>query len=338
MPYRLFQGGARRRRRRWPALLALPLVAGAAAWVLLGSDAGAPPQREPPRAGAPEPPATGALLDSGTAPLAGGGTPQSPLAVQLDGPDTVRVRFRHPPRSGLLFDVDTGRVLWRRDPTRVLPIASLTKMMTALVVVDTVPPGAKVPVTREALAYQGSGVGLLPKGKSIAVRTMLHGLLLPSGNDAAIALAQRSSGTVARFVARMNERASAMGLMCTHFSSPSGLVDRGNRSCTTDLAALGRAVLREPRLAPIVRRRQAVLPFPIKGGRLYLYNNNPLLRTGYRGTTGIKTGYTAAAGRCLVGTARRGTRRLGVVLLGSPDTGRQARKLLDRGFTAPAAG
>jgi D-alanyl-D-alanine carboxypeptidase len=337
MPYRLLQGGARRRRRRWPAVLALLMVAGAAVGVLQFGG-GEPSHREAPRASAPELPATGALLDSGTAPLAGGGTPPSPLAVAIDGPDTVRVRFSRPPRSGLLFDVDTGKVLWRRDPTRVLPIASLTKMMTALVVVDTVPRGARVPITREALAYQGSGVGLLPRGKAIAVRTMLHGLLLPSGNDAAIALAQRSSGTVARFVARMNERARAMGLICTHFTSPSGFVDRGNRSCATDLAALGRAVLREPRLAPIVRRRQAVLPFPIKGGRIYLYNNNPLLRTGYRGTTGIKTGYTAAAGRCLVATARRGSRRLGVVLLDSPDPGRQARRLLDRGFTAPAAG
>jgi D-alanyl-D-alanine carboxypeptidase (penicillin-binding protein 5/6) len=337
MPYRLLQGGARRRRRRWPAVLALLMVAGAAVGVLQFGG-GEPSHREAPAAAAPELPATGALLDSGTAPLAGGGTPPSPLAVAIDGPDTVRVRFTHPPRSGLLFDVDTGKVLWRRDPTRVLPIASLTKMMTALVVVDTVPRGARVPITREALAYQGSGVGLLPRGKAIAVRTMLHGLLLPSGNDAAIALAQRSSGTVARFVARMNERARAMGLICTHFTSPSGFVDRGNRSCATDLAALGRAVLREPRLAPIVRRRQAVLPFPIKGGRIYLYNNNPLLRTGYRGTTGIKTGYTDTAGRCLVATARRGSRRLGVVLLDSPDTGRQARRLLDRGFAAPAAG
>ena len=91
-------------------------------------------------------------------------------------------------------------------------------------------------------------------------------------------------------------------------------------------------MLREPRLARIVRRRAAVLPFPIKGRRLYLYNNNPLLRSGYRGATGIKTGYTVAAGRCLVASARRGRVRLGVVLLGSPDPGAQARRLLDRGF------
>ena len=162
---------------------------------------------------------------------------------------------------------------------------------------------------------------------------MLYGLLLPSGNDAAIALAQKAGGgSEKRFVAMMNREARAMGLACTHFTSPDGFVDRGNHSCAPDLAALARAVLREPRIARIVRRRQAVLPFPIKGGKLYLNNNNPLLRLGYRGTTGVKTGYTVAAGHCLVATVRRGVHRLGVVLLHSPDTGTQASKLFDRGF------
>jgi serine-type D-Ala-D-Ala carboxypeptidase (penicillin-binding protein 5/6) len=329
VPYNLLQGGRRRRRRRGRRVAAV-LVLAVAATLLVAGRAGDP---DPPR-GATQPPAPGPLIDSGTAPLAGGGTAPSPLAVQLDGaPDVVRVEFKKPPRSGLLFDVDTGRVLWRHRPERVLPMASLTKMMTALVVVDRLPEGARVPITKEALAYTGSGVGLFPRGKPIGVRVMLHGLLLPSGNDAAIALAQRAGGTVQGFVAMMNARARAMGLACTRFASVSGIRDRGNHSCAPDLAALARAVLREPRLARIVRRRSAVLPLPIKGGRIYLYNNNPLLRAGYRGTTGVKTGYTEEAGRCLVATARRGSRRLGVVLLDSPDPGRQAQRLLDRGFT-----
>jgi D-alanyl-D-alanine carboxypeptidase len=205
-------------------------------------------------------------------------------------------------------------------------------MMTALVVVDRVGPHAWVKITKEALHYTGSGVGLLPRGRKIAVETMLYGLLLPSGNDAAIALALRAAGSQPRFIALMNRRAAAMGLACTHFTTVSGIVDHGNRSCAPDLAALARAILREPRLARIVRRRSAVLRFPIKGHKLYLYNNNPLLRAGYKGTTGIKTGYTDAAGRCLVATARRGPIRLGVVLLDSPDPGKQAMRLLDRGF------
>jgi serine-type D-Ala-D-Ala carboxypeptidase (penicillin-binding protein 5/6) len=256
-----------------------------------------------------------------------------PLALSLTGSaDRVHVRFKHPPRSGLLFDLDTGAVLWRRQPDRVLPIASLTKMMTALLVVERAPPDAKVRVTKEALAYKGSAVGVLPKGKRIKLETMLNGLLLPSGNDAAIALAQRISGTVAAFVAHMNARAGDLGLACTRFSSPDGFEDAGNHSCAIDLAEMARAVLDRPRLARIVERRRAVLPFPIKGGRIYLFNNNPLLRTGYPGTIGIKTGYTDAAGRCLVATARHGRIRLGVVLLDSPDPGNQAMRLLDRGF------
>ncbi|MEA2135450.1 MAG: hypothetical protein QOC68_3359 [Solirubrobacteraceae bacterium] len=329
MPYHVFQGGRKRRRRRWPNLLAILALLGAgagAALILVSRD-----ERPAPRTAAPTP--ANGLVNGAPAPLAGGGTAPSPLSVRLDEPgDVVRVGFKHPPRSGLLFDLDTGRVLWRRDPTRVLPIASLTKMMTAVLVARRVPPGSKVRITKEALAYKGSGVGLFRRGRRVGVETMLNGLLLPSGNDAAIALAQKVSGTVPRFVALMNGEARAMGLTCTHFSHPDGFVDRANHSCTADLAALARAVLREPRLARIVRRRQAVLPFPIKGGRIYLYNHNPLLRQGYRGVTGIKTGYTVAAGRCLVASVRRGPVRLGVVLLHSPDPAGQARKLLDRGF------
>jgi serine-type D-Ala-D-Ala carboxypeptidase (penicillin-binding protein 5/6) len=272
-------------------------------------------------------------LQVANGPIAPGPGPR-PLAVKLAGTrDAVDPHFKRPPRAGLLFDLDTGRVLWRRNPTRAEPIASLTKMMTALIVAARVPPGAKVRVTKEALAYKGSGVGVLPKGKSVGVSAMLYGLLLPSGNDAAIALAQRTSGTVAAFVRRMNTEAASLGLQCSHFSSPSGFTDAGNYSCPEDLAALARAILDAPRLARIVGRRQAVLPFPIKGGRLFLSNNNPLLRTGYAGTIGIKTGYTDAAGRCLVAAVKRRGHRLGVVLLHSIDPGRQAKVLFGRGLT-----
>ena len=329
MPYTLFQGGRRRRRRRAPAVLALLLLLAAAAAVaalVLDRLPGEESARE-----APAPRQAGGLED--LEPLAGGGTAPSPLAVRLEqGGDPVRARFKRMPRSGLLFDVDTGRVLWRHQPTRVLPIASLTKMMTALMVADRLGPRTRVPITREALRYQGSGVGMLPRGKRIRTETMLYGLMLPSGNDAAIALAQRAAGGVAAFVDAMNARARRMGLVCSRFSSPHGFEDRGNHSCASDLAALTRALLRVPRLARIVRRREAVLPFPVKGGKLYLYNNNPLLRQGYRGLTGLKTGYTDAAGRCFVATARRGAVKLGVVLLHSPDPANQAKRLLDRGF------
>jgi D-alanyl-D-alanine carboxypeptidase len=205
-----------------------------------------------------------------------------------------------------------------------LPIASLTKMMTALVVDDRVPRGDKVRITREALAYRGSAVGVLPLGKRVNVNTMLHGLLLPSGNDAAIALAQHTGGTVRRFVRLMNDSATRMGLGCTRFSSPDGYRNRGNHSCAADLAVLARAVLRRPRLARIVRRRQAALPFPIKGGTAVPLQQQPSAPPGIPRHHGAQDGYTDAAGRCLVATARRGQIRLGVVLLHSPDPGRQA--------------
>lgn len=256
------------------------------------------------------------------------------LSVDLDDPhDEVKIRFGKMPRAGLLVNLDTGEVLWRHRPERTLPIASLTKMMTGLVVVDHLRPEDKARITKSVLAYEGSAVGVLPRGKRVRVETLLHGLMLPSGNDAARALAFRTTGSLRRFVRLMNEKAGAMGLKCTRFASIEGL-SRGNRSCPADLAVIARRVLDTPRLARIVRKRRAILPFPIKGGRIHLYNNNPLLREGFPGTIGVKTGYTDAAGRCLVAAASRDGVRLGVVLLHSPDLGGQAKKLLRRGFRA----
>jgi D-alanyl-D-alanine carboxypeptidase len=257
-----------------------------------------------------------------------------PLSVDLGDPtDRVRLRFRRAPRAGLLVNLDTGEVLWRRNPERTLPIASLTKMMTALVAVDALGPRDRARITKAVLDYRGSGVGVLPRGKRVRTETLLYGLMLPSGNDAARALAFRVSGSIPAFVQRMNGKAAELGLKCTRFASVEGL-SPGNRSCPADLAALARKVLDTPRLAKIVRTRKAVRPFPIKGGRVEMYNNNPLLRRGYPGALGVKTGYTNAAGRCLVAAASRNGVRLAAILLDSPDPGTQTRQLLDRGFRA----
>lgn len=223
-------------------------------------------------------------------------------------------------------------MLWSLNATRVLPIASLTKMMTALLVVRSAPADAHVRVSRRAVKVAGSKIGVLPAGKRVRLETLLYGLMLPSGNDAAVALAEHvAGGSLRRFVARMNAQAHAIGLRCTRYVSPYGLED-ANRSCAADLATLARADLREPRIARVARSASAILPLPIKGGHVYLYNNNPLLRYRYPGADGLKTGETEAAGLCLVGAARRGNVRLGVVLLHSPELGRQAETLLDRGF------
>jgi len=260
---------------------------------------------------------------------------QPPLALTgLASPaqDPLHLGFHAPPRAGLLFNLDTGQVLWQRDPLARVRIASLTKMMTALLVVQSAPPGAQVLVTHEAINTDGSKVGVLPLGRHVELETMLYGLLLPSGNDAAVALAQHIAGSVPRFVGQMNDEAAHLGLGCTRYSSPSGYYDEGNFSCPADLAELAHVDLAQPRLARIVRSATAVRPFPIRGGRLYLYNNNPLLIYGYPGVTGLKTGYTLAAGRCLVATADRHGVRLGVVLLNSTAPGVQARDLLDDAF------
>ncbi|HEX4484058.1 MAG TPA: hypothetical protein VH081_09750 [Solirubrobacteraceae bacterium] len=246
--------------------------------------------------------------------------------------DAVQIAFHHPPRAGILFNVATGQVLWQHDPDTRLRIASITKMMTALLTVQSQPPDARVLVTKAAVQAAGSKVGVLPLGKHVRLETMLYGLLLPSGNDAAIALAQHDAGSIKRFVAEMNEQAAKLGMSCTRYSSPSGYVDAGNFSCAADLAVLAHVDLQQPRLAKIVRTYSAQLPLPIKGGKVYLYNNNPLLIYHYPGTTGLKTGFTDAAGRCLVATAERGGVQLGAIVLNSRDPGTQARQLLNRGF------
>jgi D-alanyl-D-alanine carboxypeptidase (penicillin-binding protein 5/6) len=255
--------------------------------------------------------------------LAGIGVPQQ---------DAVHIAFHHPPHAGVLFDLASGRVLWQRNAFTRLRVASLTKMMTALLTVESLPPDAHVLITKAAVNSSGSKVGVLPLGKHVRLETMLYGLLLPSGNDAAVALAQHVAGSIHAFVMRMNTKAAKLGMGCTRYSSPSGYFDANNFSCAADLAVLAHADLQQPRLAKIVRTDSAQLPLPIKGGKVYLYNNNPLLIYHYPGVTGLKTGFTDAAGRCLVATAERHGVRLGVVLLNSLDPGTQAKQLLDRAF------
>jgi len=265
------------------------------------------------------------------------GLPLGRPALALEGlgspwQDSVQIAFRHPPRAGLLFNLDTGQVLWQHNPDLRLRIASLTKMMTALLTVEADLPNARVLVTKAAVQSAGSKVGVLPLHKHVRLETMLYGLLLPSGNDAAVALAQHVAGGVHPFVKRMNARAAQLGMGCTQYSSPSGYLDTDNFSCAADLALLAHVDERQPRIAKIVRTLSAAPPLPIKGGKVWLYNNNPLLVYHYPGATGLKTGFTDAAGRCLVATAERRGVRLGVVLLHSPAPGVQARQLLDRGF------
>ncbi len=323
-------------------LLALvaPLAVGLAAWMTFTTEeAGAPvtagpaaatrladvPLREVPAPDAGSPDARSPAAGSRNGPA--GRAPE----VSLAGEDAFALSLRRSPRAALVFDLADGRTLWRLEPRRVVPMASLTKIMTALLVVDEARPGEPVRISRTAVDTEGSSVGLLPVGRRVRLETLLNGLLIVSGNDAAVALAEHVAGSESGFVARMNRRAEALGLRCTTFASPHGL-EAGNRSCARDLAVLTRLAMREPRISRIAAREYADFSFPVKGGRLYLSGHNPLQREDYPGAIGLKTGYTYAAGRCFVGVARRDGHTLGVVLLNSPDPARQAPKLLDAAF------
>jgi D-alanyl-D-alanine carboxypeptidase (penicillin-binding protein 5/6) len=257
--------------------------------------------------------------------------------LPVTGPLPVHYRFKHPPVAGILFDVKSGAVLWERNPRLEHPIASLTKMMTALIVANRDSETEHVRVSRKAAHTPGSATGLLPRGKRVPLGPLLQALIMISANDAAVALAEHDGGTVTRFVKEMNRQAESMGLECTHFSTPNGLRDRNNYSCPVDLAELARADLANPRIARIAQTRNAKPRFPIKGKHLYLYNNHYFLQRGLPGlpqaeVTGLKTGFTDPAGRCYVTTARVGGHQLGVVLIHSPDPITQVPALLRAGF------
>lgn len=259
------------------------------------------------------------------------------LAAEGPAASPVEIELRDPPRAGLLFELGTGAVLWKRAAGREVPIASLTKMMTALLISQRHRFDERVLITRRAAATNGSKLGVLPVGRKVPLKPLFYALIMASANDAAVALAQHDAGSVPRFVDRMNRQAKLMGLRCSHFSTPSGLRNRRNHSCALDLATLARADLADPAIARVAGTEEISFPFPGKVGRLDLYNNHYFLSRGIGGVpqaevTGLKTGYTVAAGRCYVTTARLGQRELGVVLLDSPDPIRQVPKLLRAGF------
>jgi D-alanyl-D-alanine carboxypeptidase (penicillin-binding protein 5/6) len=210
-------------------------------------------------------------------------------------------------------------------------VASLTKIMTALLVLERTRITDVVTVGPAAASQSGSVLGL-DEDERITVRHLLYGLLLQSSNDAAVALAEHVSGSVGRFVDLMNERAQELGLRRTRFRSPNGLDDRG-RSTALDLAALTRRALANPTFSEIVRTRFHTIPAP-SGPSRRIQNRNALLWL-YPDAIGVKTGFTTPAGHCLVAAAERRGLRLLAVVLGEPtDTFSDGAALLDHGFTA----
>jgi D-alanyl-D-alanine carboxypeptidase (penicillin-binding protein 5/6) len=235
-------------------------------------------------------------------------------------------------RSAIVVDGTTGQVLWAKRVHVRRPIASTTKIMTAVVAMERLGPRTVVTVDRSVRRVAPITEGLRP-GERVEAWKLFYGLLLYSGNDDALALAIGAGGTRSRFVALMNEKARALHLDNTHFRSPSGLLDRDNYSSAWDLAALTRYALWNPRFRAVVRTRVKHVPWaPPTGEKIYV-NKNHLLGS-YPGADGVKTGWTTIAKHCLVASARRHGVHLIVVVLGADDSYRDARKLLNWGFAS----
>jgi D-alanyl-D-alanine carboxypeptidase (penicillin-binding protein 5/6) len=243
----------------------------------------------------------------------------------------ANVRVRAP--AAILVDAGTGRVLWAERPHQRRKIASLTKIMTATLALNEVPWRSTVTVarsvTRVPLVREG-----LRTGERVEAWKLFYALLLFSGNDDANQLAISSAGSVHAFLREMNEQAKALGLHDTHYTSPSGIRDRGNYSTPWDLAALTRYALRNPRFDQLIRKKRIQVRWAAPTNSKIYVNNNFLLHE-YTGADGVKTGYTSESGWCLVASATRHGRRLIAVVLDSPNLYADARRLLNLGFSHP---
>ena len=233
-------------------------------------------------------------------------------------------------RSAIVVDGATGAVLWAKRVHTRRPIASTTKIMTALVAMERLGPRSIVTVDRSVRRVPPITEGLRP-GERVEAWKLFYGLLLYSGNDDALALAIGAGGTRSRFVVLMNEKAHALHLGDTHFRGPSGLLDRDNYSSAWDLAALTRYALWNPRFRAVVRTRVKHVPWAAPTHEKIYVNKNHLLGS-YPGADGVKTGWTTIAKHCLVASARRNGVHLIVVVLGADDSYGDAKKLLNWGF------
>ncbi len=244
--------------------------------------------------------------------------------------DTCAAPVRVTATAAILVDARTGRVLYSRNPHLVWPPASTTKIMTALVALEAAPLSAQVPISLHVARFrQGSVVGL-PAGARIPLRDLLYGLMLQSGNDVALAVAEGVSGTVPAFVARMNSEARRLGATQTHFTAPHGLYYADHYTTAYDLAIIARTAMQNPTFREIVRTRS--WKFAPPGGPVRtLWNHNRLLAQ-FPGADGVKTGYVHESGQTLVASATHDGWRLIAVLLHSGDLWGDASRLLAYGF------
>ena len=242
-------------------------------------------------------------------------------------------------RAALLMEKTTGQILFAQNEREKLEPASVTKIMTLLLTMDAIDSGAlayddMVTVSANAAGMGGSQV-FLAEGEQITVEELLKCVCVSSGNDAAVALAEKVAGVTELFVEQMNNRARGLGMDDTHFVNPTGLTAEGHVTSAHDIALMSRELLTKH---PDIRSFTTIWTDSIRGGTFDLANTNKLIRW-YDGATGLKTGYTASAGYCISATAEReGMELIAVVMKGETADKRNtdAKALLNYGFSAYA--
>ncbi|CAN7598125.1 D-alanyl-D-alanine carboxypeptidase [Paenibacillus sp. LjRoot153] len=239
--------------------------------------------------------------------------------------------------SAVLMDADTGTVIAEKNKDAKLPPASITKIMTMLLIMEAVDKGTikmdeKVSVSEYAASMGGSQIFLEP-GEQMSVQEMLKGIAMASGNDASVAMAEKIAGSEENFVAMMNERAGQLGMKNTHFSNCNGLPVANHYTTANDIAIMSRELLKHEEITNFTGAYQDYLrkdsPKPF-----WLVNTNKLVRF-YSGADGLKTGYTSEAKFCLSATAKRDNLRVVAVVLGEPNTktrNAEVSKLFDYAF------
>lgn len=227
--------------------------------------------------------------------------------------------------KAILLDAQTGRILYGKNTHQQSLIASTTKIMTALVVCEQTNVLDRVRIPKEAVGIEGSSI-YLKEGEILTVQELLYGLMLHSGNDAAVALAIYCGGTVEGFAEMMNDKARRLGMENTHFANPNGLDAPGHYSTAEDMAVLAAYAMENPIFAQTVSTKSVNIT------ARSLRNHNRLLWQ-VEGADGVKTGYTKAAGRILVSSATRQGRRLIAVTMNDPNDWLDHKNLLEQGFS-----
>lgn len=232
--------------------------------------------------------------------------------------------------SAVLIEAGSGRVLYEHNAREKRPMASTTKMMTALIATELSRPEDVVTISPDCVKIEGASL-YLEENAQLTMADLLYGTLLRSGNDGAAAIAKHVAGDIGHFVSLMNQRAWSLGMADTRFGNPHGLDVSGHYSTAYDMARLGAAFLKVPLLKQICTTEEYISR-ELTGGRLRIFKNNNKLLIRDPRACGIKIGWTEQAGRCLVAAARVGEMELVAVVLGAPDLYTDASKLLDYGF------